>query len=133
MEEPKLREKSVRDESTTVTVGRNGENRAASYLESKGYEILDRNFRMGRQGEIDLIALRKGVLVFVEVKALPHGNPEMLSHELNRTKLQKIIKTAKFYIEKHRQYKCRAIRFDVLAIDVPGLEPVHHIVNAFSE
>ena len=58
MEEPKLREKSVRDESTTVTVGRNGENRAASYLESKGYEILDRNFRMGRQGEIDLIARR---------------------------------------------------------------------------
>jgi putative endonuclease len=67
------------------------------------------------------------------VKALPHGNAEILAHELGIRKQQKIIKTAKCYLEKYRQYKCRAIRFDVLAIDVPGLEPVHHIENAFSE
>ena len=120
-------------ESSTVEKGRNGEDRAVSYLSSLGYGILDRNFRMGRSGEIDVVAEKDDVLVFVEVKALPHGNAEMLAHELNYKKQQKIIKTAKFYIEKHRQYKCKAIRFDVLAIDVPGLEPVHHIVNAFSE
>lgn len=117
----------------TVETGRDGENRAADYLLKRGYEILDRNFRMGRLGEIDIVAARDGVLVFAEVKTLPHGDLEILGHELNQRKCQKIIKTAKFYIEKHRQYKCRAIRFDVLAVDVPGLEPVHHIVNAFSE
>ena len=57
----------------------------------------------------------------------------MLAHELNIRKRQKIIKTAKFYLQKHRQYNCKLIRFDVLALDVPGLEPVHHIVNAFME
>ena len=97
-----------------------------------GYTIIERNFRL-RDGEIDIIAEKDIFLIFVEVKALPHGNIELLSHELNARKQQKIIKTAKFYLQKHRQYNSKAIRFDVLAIDVPGLEPVHHIVNAFTE
>ena len=118
---------------SSVAKGHDGENRAADYLVKNGYEILDRNFRMGREGEIDIIAQKNSFLVFVEVKTLPHGDLEMLSHVLDVRKQQKIIKTAKFYMEKYRQYKCRAVRFDVLAIDVPGLEPVHHIVNAFSE
>ena len=44
-----------------------GEERAAKYLRSKGYTILERNFRC-RAGEIDIIALRGGVIAFVEVK-----------------------------------------------------------------
>lgn len=84
-------------------------------------------------GEIDIIVEKDEMLVFVEVKALPHGSIELLAHELNYSKQQKIIKTAKFYLQKHRQYNCKVIRFDVLAIDVPGLEPVHHIKGAFSE
>ncbi|MBR7080227.1 MAG: YraN family protein [Treponema sp.] len=117
---------------STAQKGREGEEKAVSYLESKGYTIQDRNFRI-RGGEIDIIATKDDILVFVEVKSLPNGNTEILSHELNFRKQQKIIETAKFYLEKYRQYNSRVIRFDVLAIDVPGLEPVHHIVNAFSE
>ncbi|MBO4320337.1 MAG: YraN family protein [Treponema sp.] len=117
---------------STVQKGHEGEDRAVKYLESQGYKIEGRNFRT-RRGEIDIIASKEDLLVFVEVKALPHGNPEILAHELNSRKQQKIIETAKFYLEKYRQYNSRAIRFDVLAIDVPELEPVHHIVNAFSE
>ena len=117
---------------STAQKGREGEEKAVSYLESKGYTIQDRNFRI-RGGEIDIIATKDDILVFVEVKSLPNGNTEILSHELNFRKQQKIIETAKFYLEKYRQYNSRVIRFDVIAIDVPGLEPVHHIVNAFSE
>ena len=117
---------------STTQKGREGEDKAVSYLESNGYTILDRNFRI-RGGEIDIIASKDDLLVFVEVKSLPNGNIEILTHELNFRKQQKIIETAKFYLEKYRQYNSRVIRFDVLAIDVPGLEPVHHIVNAFSE
>lgn len=117
---------------STAQKGREGEEKAVSYLESKGYTIQDRNFRI-RGGEIDIIATKDDILVFVEVKSLPNGNTEILSYELNFRKQQKIIETAKFYLEKYRQYNSRVIRFDVLAIDVPGLEPVHHIVNAFSE
>ncbi len=129
-----------KDESTHEK-GMTGEMKASFYLKEKGYQILERNFR-NRQGEIDIIALEKkigkngkenNVLVFFEVKSLPHGDLDTLGAELNKRKQKKIVKTAKCYLEKHREYSKGYIRFDVLAMDVPGLEPVHHITNAFVE
>ena len=117
---------------STVEKGRSGEDRAALFLERHGYEVIERNFRV-RGGEIDIIALKNETLVFVEVKTLPNGTLETLSHELDAVKQQKIIKTAKLYLQKHREYSNRYISFDVLALDVPGLEPVYHMENAFSE
>ncbi len=112
--------------------GRQGEDRACRYLVEHGYDILARNFRI-RSGEIDIIAQKDGYIVFVEVKSLPHGDIDTLSSELGIRKQQKIIKTAKYYLQNHRQYNYQYIRFDVLALDVAGLEPVYHIINAFSE
>ena len=137
MEEPKLREKSVRDESTTVTVGRNGENRAASYLESKGYEILDRNFRMGRQGEIDLIAKTPddngSSVVFFEVKYrkdLDFGRPSLA---VDRRKMQRIIQTARHYMAANHLGET-AVRFDILEIWwEKDHHKIHHYKNAFGE
>lgn len=124
--------KKSNSELSTREKGNLGEDRAVNFLLSQKYEILDRNYRI-RTGEIDIVALKDDTVVFVEVKSLPHGNLEILSHELNSTKQKKIIKTSKSYLQNHRQYSNRFIRYDVLAIDVPGLDPVHHIVNAFSE
>lgn len=123
--------------ASTHDRGLKAEERAAGYLREKGYSVLERNFRT-REGEIDIIALgstrsENDTIVFVEVKSLPHGSTDTLSHELNSTKQQKILKTAKCYLQKHRQYNDSYIRFDVIALDVPALDPVHHIVNAFSE
>ena len=124
--------KKSNSELSTREKGNLGEDRAVNFLLSQKYEILDRNYRI-RTGEIDIIALKDDFLVFVEVKSLPHGNIETLAHELGPIKQKKIIKTSKSYLQNHRQYSNRLIRYDVLAIDVPGLDPVHHIVNAFSE
>ena len=117
---------------STVQKGRDGEDRACEYLLSHGYEIVDRNFRT-RGGEIDIIALIGEYIVFVEVKRLPHGTIEMLAAELSPVKQRKIIKTSKCYLQKYRKYSNRFVRYDVLAIDVPGLDAVHHIANAFLE
>lgn len=130
-------EQIISQKKSTHELGEEGENKAVSFLTQKGYSILERNFRI-RSGEIDIIALGKtrkenDTLVFVEVKSLAHGSLENLSHLVNRIKQEKIIKTAKCYLQKYRQYSDRYIRFDVLAVDVPGENPVHHIVNAFSE
>ena len=51
----------------TKQLGNFGETEASNYLKSKGYVILDRNFRI-RQGEIDIIALQQNILCFIEVK-----------------------------------------------------------------
>lgn len=116
----------------TKSVGNDGENRAADYLVSKGFEIIERNWRTNR-GEIDIIAFKNDVLVFVEVKTLPNGTLDMIQRELNNQKCQRILKTSKRFLLNHRQYSNSYVRFDVIVIDMPGLEPVYHIENAFSE
>ncbi len=121
-----------KSEPSTHEKGVDGENRAVEYLKKKGYKIIDRNFRI-RGGEIDIIVLDGEYLVFVEVKSLPKGDVDTLSHELGGVKRHKIIKTAKCYLENHREYDGNFIRFDVIALDVPGLESIYHVCSAFSE
>ena len=117
---------------STCSVGNEGEEKAASFLIQNYYRIIGRNFRT-RSGEIDIIAKKDDVLVFVEVKSLPSGNADTLAHELDLRKQRKIIKTANFFLSKHREYNSSRIRFDVIVIDMPNLPSVYHIQDAFSE
>lgn len=116
----------------TKKIGDDGENRAAQYLEDKGYEIVERNWRT-KSGEIDIICTIAETIVFVEVKTLPQGTTDMLQKVLNSGKLQRIIKSSKCFLLNHRRYSNRYIRFDVIVMDMPGLPPVYHIENAFTE
>ena len=116
----------------TKSIGNEGENRAAAYLVSKGFEIIERNWRTNR-GEIDIIAEKAETLVFVEVKTLPQATSDMLSSVLNRQKLQRILKTSKRFLLNHRQYSNSYIRYDVIVLDMQGLPEVYHIENAFME
>ncbi len=116
----------------TKTIGNEGEARATSYLEACGFTIIERNWRT-KSGEIDIIAYKNDILVFVEVKTLPNGTFDMIQRELNYQKRQRIIKTSKRFLLNHRQYSNSYVRYDVIVIDMPGFEPVYHIENAFSE
>ena len=109
-----------------------GEDKAAHYLEEHGFTIVTRNYRT-RTGEIDIIGEKGDFLVFFEVKRLPSGNADFLAGKLDSVKRKKIIETSKSFLQNNRQYSGRLIRYDVLAIDVPGFQSVHHIENAFSE
>ena len=120
------------ERKTTGLIGNEGEDKACAYLIDNSYRIIERNFRT-RSGEIDIIAHKDDVLVFVEVKTLPSGNAEILAHELDLRKQRKIVKTANFFLLKHREYNNSKIRFDVLVIDMPNLPSVYHIQDAFSE
>lgn len=113
-------------------IGNTGEDRASSFLEQHGFTILKRNLRT-RFGEIDIIAHKGEMLVFVEVKTLPSGNPEILANELGRVKQKRIIETSKYFLSNNRQYSNDIIRFDVVVVDMPGFDSVYHIENAFSE
>ena len=116
----------------TKSTGNAGEQKASDYLVSKGYAILGRNWRT-KTGEIDIIALKDETLVFIEVKSLPNGTNELLQTELNRGKLQRIVKTSKRFLLNHRQYSNSYIRYDVIVLDMQGLPEVYHIENAFME
>lgn len=112
--------------------GHEGEQRAAKHLMEQGYQILSQNWKT-RTGEVDIIAFKEPYLVFVEVKTLPHGDLAMLDLVLNNIKRKRITETAKYFVHKFRQYSNSYIRFDVLIVDMPGLPPLYHIENAFSE
>lgn len=121
-----------KDHVSTYTKGREGEDKAAGYLASCSFEIICRNYR-NRGGEIDIIAQEKDCLVFVEVKSLPNGDIDTLASELGPRKRHRIVRTARFFLLEHPEYASRLIRFDVIALDVPGLEAIHHIRGAFTE
>ncbi|MBQ6780749.1 MAG: YraN family protein [Treponema sp.] len=119
-------------EKSTRQVGNEGEEKACLWLKNKGYEIVARNWRV-RRGEIDIIAEKENLLVFAEVKTLPSGDVETLSHELDERKQKRIVETAKLFLLNHRKYSNDIIRFDVLVVNMPGFDDVYHIEDAFSE
>lgn len=73
-----------------------GEELATYFLKSKGYKIIERNFRKG-YGEIDIIAIKNNILVFVEVKTKTSNYKGTPLEQIHYYKLRNIIKTAQFY------------------------------------
>ena len=117
-------------EQNRTKKGKEGETLAALALQKKGMKIICRNFRSSF-GEIDLTVMDGEVLVFVEVKNWPAFGYENLGLGINHKKRRRIIETAKFFLNIHRKYNHRAVRFDVVFIK-PG-EPVLHLISAFTE
>ena len=113
----------------SVDKGKVGEELAVNALEASGMEIIARNYR-SKFGEIDIIALIKEIVVFVEVKAWAYLGQEDLQYGLDIKKQQKIIKTAKYFLLENRKYSNMAIRFDVVFIQ--GSQ-VTHLASAFME
>jgi len=105
--------------------GTNGENFACQYLINKGYKILYRNFR-SKFGEIDIIANKGDLIIFVEVK-LRNSNKFGKGFEaVSKSKIEKIIKTSQYFISL--QTEIYIYRYDVISIDD---NKITHIENAF--
>ena len=125
---------------TTTEIGRYGEELAARYLKKKGYKILERNYRAGRN-ELDIIAENKEYTIFVEVKArsehkvfgFDFGNP---SDAVTIAKQKRTIAAAKAYLYKRNgdNEHDRMIRFDVIEVIGEGFgRKIRHIENAFED
>jgi putative endonuclease len=99
--------------SNNQNKGNKGEELAAAYLLSKGYSILERNWRF-RHWEVDIIAAKKHFLYFIEVKtrhSLRYGRPE---ESITRDKMNHLKNAAEEYQYQHQEWKY--IQFDVIAI-----------------
>lgn len=104
--------------SPTSALGKLSEDFACEFLLSKGYKIITRNFR-SKFGEIDVVALDKNTLVFIEVKArwsLKFGNPE---EAVTPWKLAKVVKTAEYFCQLHSDLP-KKLRIDVVALEISG-------------
>ena len=110
-------------------VGAKGEELAAKHLSRNGYRILDRNWRC-RAGELDIVASRGNLCIFVEVKSserVIHFRPEDRVHSRKQAKLRSL---AGQYLKRQRlDVSCR---FDVIAVWWENGQPqLRHIENAF--
>ena len=108
-------------------VGTAYEQIAGRFLEKKGFQILEYNYRC-RAGEIDLIARDGRYLVFVEVKYRSDEKAGDPSEAVNWYKQKKICQTASWYLRQKRIPEDMPCRFDVVSI--LGSE-IYHIKNAF--
>lgn len=111
-------------------LGAKGEELVAKTLEKDGFTILERNYTQ-REGEIDIIAIKGDLIIFVEVKT---RNKQLfdITEVVNFTKQRRIIATAKRYIMK-RRFDNKIYRFDVACIENLEFGSISYIPNAFNE
>lgn len=120
-------------------VGRRGEEIAVAHVMARGWTVLATNWRSGREGEIDIVALDGDVLVVIEVKTRSgtgFGHP---SEGVTARKLGRLRRLASRWGRVHRQAvdeacerdgvdlprRWSAVRIDVVAILLPDdAEPV---------
>jgi putative endonuclease len=112
--------------------GKLGEDFVCRYLKKSGFKIWERNFRT-RFGEIDIIASKKGITVFVEVKTRStelFGSP---AESVGREKQKAIILAAQEFILQ-KNIANADFSFDVAEVFLKNGEPaIHYIENAFTE
>jgi putative endonuclease len=96
-----------------LTIGKEGEQIAAMHLLFRGYRILGRNVRT-HGGEIDIIARRFGVVVFVEVKARSSADGFDPSGRVDHLKVRRLKRAASIWLDRYGK-ETRA-RLDVIGV-----------------
>lgn len=111
-------------------LGKEGEDRAAAYLTSRGYKIEARNFRT-LFGEIDIVARDKNTLVFIEVKTRSDRSYGLPEDAITARKLQRLLKAcAYFNLVHHTENEPQ--RIDVLALENSSLRHLQNITADLS-
>lgn len=96
-------------------VGQRGEDEAVEFLKKQGYKILERNFKKP-QGDIDIVALDGGTLVFIEVKTRRSHKYGLPIESITPWKIRELIQSAHLYKFLHPNLP-ESLRIDVVAID----------------
>jgi len=124
-----------------LRIGRLGERLAAQRLERAGFTVLERNYRT-RAGELDLVARRRGVLVFCEVKTVvaranaSARGPAYALEAVGTAKRVQVRKIARSWLTERSSLArgCPNVRFDAIGITLSTkgeVLSVEHVENAF--
>ena len=110
-------------------LGKKGEQLAVDFLLSKGYDILERNYRFDK-AEVDIIAQQNDVLAIIEVKTrstADFGNPQDF---VKPKQIQRLVKAVDEYVNLNDLDV--EVRFDIVAIIKEGKQfNMEHLENAF--
>lgn len=120
-----------RKKSSHLTTGERGELAAQWFLRLHGYRILDRNY-LCPMGEIDIVALKNNITVFVEVRTRQEGSLVDPVQSVTDVKLAKLMDAARYYLTARRRENTLC-RFDIISVR-PGGQlrgRIRHFKNAF--
>lgn len=112
--------------------GRAAEEAAALYLQREGWTIVERNWSC-RSGELDVIAMKGEIILFVEVRSRSGGGFGLPAESVDARKIRKVRQTAEVYLHCLGLSDCR-IRFDVIAVMLGRnleIRSLQHIEEAF--
>ena len=109
-------------------LGRWGEDLAAAFLEEKGYELIERDWKSGHH-DLDIVAKDGSTLVIVEVKTRRnrlYGNPE---EAIDYRKRRSLLSAINHYTKSHRIYS--NVRFDIISIvgNIGEKSEIDHIID----
>ena len=126
---------------TTTEIGRYGEKLAAKYLKKNRYKIIAKNSHQSHN-ELDIVAVNKDYIVFVEVKTRSvgedlyseYGTP---AEAVTLSKQKRLISAAKSFLSKNKKYYKKQPRMDVIEVylskeNARSLK-INHYENAFCE
>lgn len=101
-----------------IEFGSFAESLAEKFLASKNYKILDRNYRKP-WGEVDIIAEKEGIIIFVEVKASDKLAPKGFEPEkrVNADKIKRIKRAAQTYIQQNN-LDDKSWQMDIIAVEL---------------
>lgn len=111
------------------TIGRQGEELAAAFLEKKGFTVVARNYRH-KKAEVDLIVKKDNWLVFVEVKtrsSSAFGEPEAF---VDGKKARMILSAAEEFIFANNWHG--HVRFDVVSVKLGRETEIEHFEDAIN-
>ena len=100
--------------------GNLGENIACDFLKKEGYAIIEKNYQK-RIGEIDIVASKKDILHFIEVKTRSDSSLAIFGlpqDAVNEKKKRKIIRTALYYLQEENFPEDTSWQIDVIAITI---------------
>lgn len=109
-------------------IGSKAEAKACLYLEKINYKIIQKNFRCP-SGEIDIIALHEGYIVFIEVKYRKTNEKGYPREAVNYYKQRNITKVASYYLLINGAYNTNC-RFDVVEITQESIQLIQNAFNA---
>lgn len=120
--------------SSTKLIGRWGEELAAEYYRKRGWNIVGMGYHC-RYGEIDVIAERRGLIAFIEVKLRKNDRFASASEQVNAVKQKRLRMTAELWMSLYGEERCA--RFDVVEIyadkGTDTKRPIIHVLeDAFS-
>lgn len=125
----RVRDLARRFQGHSVSTGSAGERAAERHLETKGLQVLARNWRHGRD-ELDLVCRDGEMLIFVEVKTRRSGAKVPGYFAVNQRKKKALMRAIRAYRARVNP-KPKAVRFDVVEVEWGGKAPdaIRHFEN----